>query len=35
MTNEPAKEDISLVLTKLNIGIDDVAKQLRTVVCGF
>ena len=32
VTSEPAKEDISLVLTKLNIGIDDVAKQLRTVV---
>jgi hypothetical protein len=26
------KEDISLVLTKLNLGIDDVAKQLKTVV---
>jgi hypothetical protein len=34
-TGEPAKEDISLVLAKLNIGIDDVAKQLRTVVSCF
>lgn len=35
LTVELAKEDISLVLTKLNIGIDDVGKQLRTVVCIF
>ncbi|KAF8512431.1 Golgi transport complex subunit 5-domain-containing protein, partial [Gautieria morchelliformis] len=32
VTAEPAKEDISFVLKKLNIGIDDVGKQLKTVV---
>ncbi|KAF8510569.1 Golgi transport complex subunit 5-domain-containing protein [Hysterangium stoloniferum] len=31
-TTDLPKEDISLVLTKLNLGIDDVAKQLKTVV---
>ena len=29
---EPPKEDISVVLTKLNLGIEDVAKQLKSVV---
>ena len=32
---EPAKEDISVVLTKLNLGIDDVTKQLKSVVRVF
>jgi hypothetical protein len=29
---EPAKEDISVAITKLNSGIDDVSKQLKSVV---
>lgn len=29
---EPAKEDISVAITKLNSGIDDVSKQLKNVV---
>ncbi|GJJ06135.1 hypothetical protein Clacol_000324 [Clathrus columnatus] len=32
---ELPKEDISLALTKLNLGIDDVAKQLRAVVTTY
>jgi len=32
---EPAKEDISVAITKLNSGIDDVSKQLRNVVSRF
>lgn len=30
-----AKEDISLILAKLNLGIDDVAKQLKALVGTF
>jgi len=29
---EPAKEDISVAITKLNSGIDDISKQLKNVV---
>lgn len=29
---EPAKEDISVAISKLNIGIDDVSKQIKSVV---
>jgi hypothetical protein len=29
---EPAKEDISVAITKLNHGIDDVSKQIKNVV---
>jgi len=32
---EPAKEDISVAITKLNSGIDDVSKQLKNVVSLF
>ena len=32
---EPAKEDISVAITKLNSGIDDVSKQLKSVVSLF
>ena len=31
-TNEGAKEDISVALAKLSFGIEDVSKQLKTVV---
>lgn len=34
-TVEPAKEDISVAITKLNSGIDDVSKQLKNVVSLF
>jgi len=29
---EPAKEDISVAIAKLNYGIDDVSKQIKNVV---
>jgi len=29
---EPAKEDISVAISKLNYGIDDVSKQIKNVV---
>lgn len=29
---EPAKEDISVAISKLNFGIDDVSKQIKSVV---
>ena len=32
---EPAKEDISVAITKLSSGIDDVSKQLKSVVSLF
>jgi hypothetical protein len=31
-TNEGAKEDISVAIAKLSFGIEDVSKQLKTVV---
>ena len=30
---EPAREDISVAIAKLNYGIDDVDKQIKNVVC--
>ena len=33
LTSEPAKEDISVAISKLTVGIDDVSKQLKSVVC--
>jgi conserved oligomeric Golgi complex subunit 5 len=30
---EPAKEDISVALSKLDFGIEDVSKQIKNVVC--
>ena len=32
---EPAKEDISVAISKLNFGIDDVSKQIKSVVREF
>ncbi|KAL5523935.1 hypothetical protein ACEPAG_8108 [Sanghuangporus baumii] len=32
LTSEPAKEDISVAISKLTVGIDDVSKQLKNVV---
>lgn len=30
---EPAKEDISVAISKLDVGIEDVSKQIKSVVC--
>ena len=32
---EPAKEDISVAIAKLNFGIEDVSKQIKNVVSGW
>ncbi len=30
-----AKEDISIAISKLTFGVDDVSKQIKTLVCSF